>query len=213
MAAGSADTARAKAVEAGEVARARQDLPGLAEALELEAASTGDEARARSLLEQSRRVWEEVAAPVGVARVDLALSELGDGDPALAEGVLLGKLRPLLLGEDPFNVERIWQRVFDGAAMYNPKGAVVAGLSGVDLACWDIIGKALGQPVCKLIGGLCREAIPAYASDLHWQDDPAAMASRRSLAPATTAAANSSESFTVSNESKSGGLSSCRSRL
>jgi ATP/maltotriose-dependent transcriptional regulator MalT/DNA-binding SARP family transcriptional activator len=85
LAAGSADTARAKAVEAGEVARARQDLPGLAEALELEAASTGDEARARSLLEQSRRVWEEVAAPVGVARVDLALSELGDGDPALAE--------------------------------------------------------------------------------------------------------------------------------
>jgi D-galactarolactone cycloisomerase len=109
---------------------------------------------------------------------DDGIDGLGEAwcDPALAEGILLGKLRPLLVGEDPFNVELIWRRVFDGSPMYDPKGAVVAGLSGVDMACWDIIGKALGQPVCKLIGGLCREAIPAYASDLHWQEDPAAMA-------------------------------------
>jgi D-galactarolactone cycloisomerase len=94
----------------------------------------------------------------------------------LAEGVVLGTLRPLVLGEDPFNVEGIWRRAFDGSAMYDPKGAAVAGMSGIDIACWDIIGKALGQPVCKLIGGLNREWIPAYASDLHWQEDPAAMA-------------------------------------
>jgi DNA-binding SARP family transcriptional activator len=85
LARGSADVAKSKAVEAAELARARQDLPGLAEALELEAASIDDEARARALLAQSRRVWEEIAAPVGVARVDLALASLGDGDPALAE--------------------------------------------------------------------------------------------------------------------------------
>jgi L-alanine-DL-glutamate epimerase-like enolase superfamily enzyme len=53
---------------------------------------------------------------------------------------------------------------------------MVAGMSGVDLACWDIIGKALGQPVCRLIGGSCREWLPAYASDLHWKEDPAEMA-------------------------------------
>jgi DNA-binding SARP family transcriptional activator len=72
-------------MEAGDVARSRQDLPGLAEAMELEASSIDDERRARSLLDQARRVWEEIGAPVGVARVDLALAGSGDGDPALAE--------------------------------------------------------------------------------------------------------------------------------
>ena len=109
---------------------------------------------------------------------DEGIDGLGDAwcDAVLAEGVVLGKLKPLVLGEDPFNVEGIWRRAFDGAAMYDPKGAVVGGMSGIDMACWDIMGKALGQPVCKLIGGLNRESIQAYASDLHWQEDPADMA-------------------------------------
>jgi L-alanine-DL-glutamate epimerase-like enolase superfamily enzyme len=109
---------------------------------------------------------------------DEGIDGLGEAwcDPALAEGVVVGKLRPLLLGEDPFGVEGIWHKVFDGSAMYDPKGAVVAGLSGVDMACWDIMGKATGQPVCKLLGGLNRTEIPAYASDLHWEEDPATMA-------------------------------------
>lgn len=109
---------------------------------------------------------------------DEAIEGLGEAwcDPALAEGVVLGKLRPQVLGEDPFNVEGIWRRAFDGSAMYDAKGAVVAGMSGIDVACWDIMGKALGQPVCKLIGGRCRTAIEAYASDLHWREDPSEMA-------------------------------------
>jgi D-galactarolactone cycloisomerase len=109
---------------------------------------------------------------------DEGIDGLGEAwcDPALAEGVVLGKLRPQVVGEDPFNVERIWRRAFDGGAMYDPKGAVVAGLSGIDIACWDVMGKALGQPVARLIGGLGRDAIPAYASDLHWRQDPAEMA-------------------------------------
>jgi L-alanine-DL-glutamate epimerase-like enolase superfamily enzyme len=122
---------------------------------------------------RSRRV----ASLVRVS-TDEGVDGLGEAwcDPALAEGVLLGKLRPQVLGEDPFNVEAIWRRAFDGSAMYDPKGAAVAGMSGIDMACWDIMGKAVGEPVCKLIGGLCRGAIEAYASDLHWREDPAAMA-------------------------------------
>ena len=109
---------------------------------------------------------------------DEGVDGLGEAgcDPALAEAVVLGRLRPLVVGEDPFGVEAIWRKVFDGNAMYDPKGAVVAGLSGVDMACWDIMGKATGQPVCKLLGGLNRTAIPAYASDLHWEADPQVMA-------------------------------------
>jgi DNA-binding SARP family transcriptional activator len=94
LAKGSVEVARAKAVEAADVARSRQDLPGLAEAMELEAASVEDEVRARTLLGQARRVWEEIGATVGVARVDLSLAGLGDGDPALARSAV-GTLRQL----------------------------------------------------------------------------------------------------------------------
>ena len=65
---------------------------------------------------------------------------------------------------------------YDGGAMYDPKGTTLAGMAGIDMACYDIMGKALGVPVHKLIGGLCRDAIEAYASDLHWQENPADMA-------------------------------------
>jgi L-alanine-DL-glutamate epimerase-like enolase superfamily enzyme len=121
---------------------------------------------------RSRRV-----ASIVRVSTDEGIDGLGEAccDAVLAEAVVLGKLRPQVLGEDPFNVEALWRQAFDGAAMYDPKGAALAGMSGIDVACWDIIGKALGQPVCKLIGGLCRSSIPAYASDLHWLEDPAAM--------------------------------------
>jgi len=85
LSAGSTGLARAKAAEAADVARSRQDLPGLAEAMELEAATISDEMRARSLLEQARRVWEEIEAPIGMARVDVALAGLDGGDAGLAE--------------------------------------------------------------------------------------------------------------------------------
>jgi L-alanine-DL-glutamate epimerase-like enolase superfamily enzyme len=116
---------------------------------------------------------------VSLVRVttDEGIDGLGEAwcHPALAEGIVIGKLRPQVIGQDPFNVEAIWRRAYDGSPMYDPKGTAVAGMSGIDMACWDIMGKATGQPVCKLLGGLCRSAIPAYASDLHWQEDPVAM--------------------------------------
>jgi D-galactarolactone cycloisomerase len=96
-------------------------------------------------------------------------------DPAVVSG-LLARLRRVFIGMDPFNVEELWQRAFHGAAMYDPKGAAVAVISGVDIACWDIMGKALGVPAHKLLGGQSRRAIPAYASDLHWLEDPDEMA-------------------------------------
>jgi DNA-binding SARP family transcriptional activator len=85
LSAGSTGLALVKAIEAADLARSRQDLPGLAEAMELEAATVADETRARSLLEQARRIWEEIEAPIGMARVDFALAGLAGGDAGLAE--------------------------------------------------------------------------------------------------------------------------------
>ena len=65
----------------------------------------------------------------------------------------------VLLGENPFNIEKLWQR------MYSYGGRdVVAAISGIEAALWDIVGKSLGVPVYKLIGGSCQEGVKLYWS-------------------------------------------------
>jgi len=75
-----------------------------------------------------------------------------------------GHLRHLLIGEDPFNVERISDLLWRATMHYGRKGIVTHAISAVDLALWDIIGKALEQPVYKLLGGETKERIPAYCT-------------------------------------------------
>jgi len=108
---------------------------------------------------------------------DEGIDGLGEAgcDPSVAPGVI-ARLKRHVVGMDPFNVEELWQQAFHGAAMYDPKGAAIAAISGVDIACWDVMGKALGVPVHRLLGGQSRRAIPAYASDLHWLEAPEEMA-------------------------------------
>ncbi len=86
------------------------------------------------------------------------------------------QLKPMLLGEDPTEIERLWLKMYTGSRqrlsledgrMYpiqGRRGETVSAMSGVDIALWDITGKAWGQPVYKLLGGPCRTLIPAYAS-------------------------------------------------
>ena len=68
-----------------------------------------------------------------------------------------------VLGSDPFNTEDLYQRLFRDD--YGRAGEIVAtGISVIEIACWDIIGKALNQPVYRLLGGACRDKIKAYAN-------------------------------------------------
>ena len=68
-----------------------------------------------------------------------------------------------VIGSDPFNTEDLYQRMFRDD--YGRAGEIVAtGISVVEIACWDIIGKALNQPVYRLLGGKCRDEIKAYAN-------------------------------------------------
>lgn len=82
----------------------------------------------------------------------------------------LGSVREkYVIGRDPFNVEtltRDMQR--DDFWIGGPVG--VTGASAVEIACWDIIGKATGQPVYKLLGGACHDTIPAYANGWYQVD-------------------------------------------
>jgi galactonate dehydratase len=74
-----------------------------------------------------------------------------------------GAKRRHVLGSDPFNTEDLYQRLFRDD--YGRAGEIVAtGISVIEIACWDIIGKALNQPVYRLLGGACRDKIKAYAN-------------------------------------------------
>lgn len=72
-------------------------------------------------------------------------------------------LRPLAIGEDPFDTERIWDRMYRTTLTVGRKGAVIRALSTIDVALWDIKGKALNAPLYKLLGGFT-DRVPLYAS-------------------------------------------------
>ena len=78
-------------------------------------------------------------------------------------GCLPGAVRRHVLGSDPFNIEDLWLRMYRNDFW---RGGVIATsvMSGIEVACWDIIGKAVGQPVWRLLGGRCHEKINAYAN-------------------------------------------------
>jgi len=89
-------------------------------------------------------------------------------------------LKPLLIGKDPFDSEFLWQHMYRQTMAFGRKGVGMVAISAVDIAIWDILGKATGQPVFRLLGGRTKEKIPVYASRLYSQklEDLAAEAQR-----------------------------------
>lgn len=89
------------------------------------------------------------------------------GHTGWGEGLSVGDAGPLraqLAGRDPFDVEVIWRD------LYAQGWGDVATLSAVDIALWDLMGKALDLPIHRLLGGAFRDRVPAYASGLFWKD-------------------------------------------
>jgi len=87
--------------------------------------------------------------------------------PQIAAAVIRSAFAPLLLGADPRETEVMWHRLYTHARDYGMKGSVITALSGVDIALWDIAGKALGVPVHRLLGGAFRRRIEAYATGFY----------------------------------------------
>ena len=65
-------------------------------------------------------------------------------------------------GHDPFRIETMWRRVYSSGYSQHPDHTLVAVLSGLEIACWDIVGKALEQPVYNLLGGQVHEKLRSY---------------------------------------------------
>lgn len=75
-------------------------------------------------------------------------------------------LKHLLIGENPLEVERLWDKMYRGTIYFGRTGPALHAMSGVDIALWDIIGKVTERPVCEMLGGVFRREIKAYASAL-----------------------------------------------
>jgi D-galactarolactone cycloisomerase len=91
---------------------------------------------------------------------------------------IIQRITPLVVGRDPFNVEGIWQDLFaltytsvrGIAPLTRQQRALVTAMSAVDIAVWDLMGKAIGRPVHALLGGALRERVPAYVTGFYYRD-------------------------------------------
>jgi len=89
------------------------------------------------------------------------VGESGITGRELASVGVVDHFKPLLVGQDPSRIEHLWQLMFRGG--FFPAGHVTSGvLSAIDIALWDIRGKALGVPVYDLLGGLARDRVVCY---------------------------------------------------
>ena len=106
----------------------------------------------------------EVEADNGLIGYGEALTRLG---PSAAREVVTSVLKPVVVGADPMNVDVLWERMFSTMKSRGHwKGFMIEAISGVDIALWDLIGKALNQPVSTLLGGRHHEKLKVYASSI-----------------------------------------------
>ncbi len=106
------------------------------------------------------------AGIIGIGEVDSAPEVVKAIIDAPASHAIATGLRHALLGEDPLDVERLWWKMFRATLYLGRRGAVIHAMSGIDIALWDIRGKALQKPVAELLGVPLRRQVRAYASAL-----------------------------------------------
>jgi L-rhamnonate dehydratase len=100
---------------------------------------------------------------------DDGLAGLGNAAlaPQATKQVIDLYLKPLLLGQDPWDIERLWQHMYRKTMAFGRKGIGMVAISAVDIALWDLLGKSAKQPVFRLLGGRTKQRIPVYASRLY----------------------------------------------
>jgi L-rhamnonate dehydratase len=115
--------------------------------------------------------------PYGVVlrlATDSGIEGYGEADsmPAVIKAVveapffneMMSGLKWVLLGQDPLDIDGLWQRMAMATLNYSRDGATLQAMAAVDLALWDIKGKALAKPVCDLLGGARRPSLRCYAT-------------------------------------------------
>jgi L-rhamnonate dehydratase len=99
--------------------------------------------------------------------------ETGIGNAALSPRVTKQALdlylKPILIGQNPFDYELLWQNMYRRTLAFGRKGIGMVAISAVDIALWDLMGKILKQPVFRLLGGKTKPKVQVYASRLYCQ--------------------------------------------
>jgi L-rhamnonate dehydratase len=113
-----------------------------------------------------RSSWGAGWGPEVLVRIetDDGLVGIGGNAPAPAKMMIEQHFANLLAGQDPFSVEKLWDQLFRSSLPYGRKGLPIMAISAVDVALWDLIGKATGQPLWRLLGGKVRDPLPAYST-------------------------------------------------
>ena len=108
-------------------------------------------------------------------KTDAGLTGVGEafayGAPLAVCNVIEESLAPLLIGQDPLRIEYLADLMHRGTMIYGRRGLAMFAISGVDIALWDLLGKARGAPVYELLGGATRPRLPVYASLMRY-DSP-----------------------------------------
>ena len=118
-------------------------------------------------MKTSRKSWGIDALGTVVAEVELASGHVGVGvsiGGAPACFIIENHLARFVEGQDVRNTELMWDQMWRGTINYGRKGLPIQAISAVDLAIWDALGKALGQPVYQLLGGKTKERLPIYCT-------------------------------------------------
>ena len=138
---------------------------------------------------ENRHAFKSDMHETMVVRVttDEGLVGYGEGQspilPDTTRNIVENLCRPVLIGADPFDVEFLWQRLFDGMRERgHPTGFYVDALAACDIALWDLKGKALDLPVHKLLGGRFRDRVEIYSGCAGRDPDTAADRAERLVA-------------------------------
>ena len=121
--------------------------------------------------------YNQVSIVLVEVRTDQGLVGVGEtlarfAPKAYAE-LIETSLKPRLVGQDARDIRGLWQqmrRALSGRA----GGVLIEAIAGVDIALWDILGKAANMPIAKLLGGMGRDRVDVYAAAVNWVDDDAA---------------------------------------
>jgi galactonate dehydratase len=99
-----------------------------------------------------------------LVHTDAGITGIGETVEKIAgsNGALHGTVAPLVLGQDPVDIEGVWHLVFDNIMYHGYGGAELRALSAVEIALWDILGKKYGAPLVDLLGGKSRTLVPTY---------------------------------------------------
>ena len=103
---------------------------------------------------------------------DAGITGFGEcyGPAAVAQAVIDTQLKARVIGRDPFDVEVVWEDLYNRIKDYGLTGMTISAISGIDIALWDIVGRAAGKPIHKLIGGAYRTEVVPYATGLYFID-------------------------------------------